>query len=155
MATVFVIFATLAFYHFIFESLIIPSYKMEVKYKIINLRSELIQFGISNKPMRKSVTRFANLMAYTINEFEHHNIIEFFLSRNRVKDSEPSIVEFNKDFDVLVKTNELNHIISSYNKCLKRMFILNMGAGFLYIIPIVLIIQSIKLLRFPIFRIKH
>ena len=148
MSTLIISFIALAFCHFILESLVLPIYKKETQFEIINLRNKLINILISDKSSnKKEITNLANIMAFTVNEFDNHNLIEFYLIKNKINIEETSGI--NEDLKNLQSIPGINSILKDYNKAIKKTFIINMGAWVIYFLPLVILVEFVKLCKLP------
>jgi hypothetical protein len=148
MSTLIVLFIALAFCHFILESIILPIYKKETQFEIVNLRNRLINLSIDDKSLNKiEITNLANVMAFTVNEFDNHNLIEFYLLKNKINKEDTAGV--NDKLKYLQSIPAINSILNEYNKAVKKTFIINIGALAIYVLPVFLLVELIKLCKLP------
>lgn len=148
MATILIIFIALSFCHFIVEGMILPVYKKEVQFEIIDLRNRLIDLSIDKKKLdKKAITNFANILAFTVNQFDNFNLIVYFLLNNKIKKEDNK--ELNKEVEYLQSIPEINSMLTEYNALIKKVFIINVGGWSIYMLPLFFLSALIKICKLP------
>ncbi|GEM_PF-5884800 len=153
MATLILIFGTLALYHFIMEGLVLPTLKVELIFKIINIKSKFQRIAFrKDKFSDESIYTMSNMMAYSINKFDEHNVFDLLIKsrkNRRLKKTASGKVIYDNLMSFF-HDKELNPIVRKYYKYLTAIFIVNSASWIIYLIPLLpffIVLLFIKLLH--------
>lgn len=141
MAILFFVLIVLAGYHYFVENIVVPTYQLELKEKLIGLKLRLYQLKeIHGKAISDDVfNRVDDLLTLTILNIENHNFLDFLLRAPRAT---AEIKQKNHAFTEPIRgcqIKEVDEIFSRYVYLLKRLFVAGTSGWLLYISPFILI----------------
>jgi len=148
MTTLFIVIFVLGMFHFIYESTILPSLRLELRYKLFNLRDQLIQlkaneseiiaddvFNAMENAICTSINRLPYLSLYLINEGnKEYSENEHFKKR---VDNKIELLE-NCGNDKVI------HINNKLLKYVSYAFIVNAGGWSYIFLPILCLVLFLK-----------
>lgn len=150
MKTVLFIMIILAFYHWIYESILMPSVRLSLRYKFFVLRDKLIELKLSRnnnfddelflfveKSINKSIRHLPYLSISLFLEAKH----EFSNNEKLLSKLESEIEKVNS-----CKVAEIKEIFDDMTNYSAVGFVLNSGGWFFILIPSFLIYQLLKYL---------
>jgi hypothetical protein len=147
MSYVIIVLAVIALWHFIYESILLPSIRLHLRNRLFVLRDELRAhrvesdnvdekaFDLVSKGINNYLTRLPMINIGLRVEFER-----------KVKE-DPSLVDKLKERrKVIVESNDesLKQIYHDVNVVLEYAFVANSGGWFIYLVPIAVLIASVK-----------
>jgi len=144
MATIFIILFVLALFHFIYESILLPSFRLESRYKLFQLRDELrgLKNDEENGIEDDVFFLLEDTVNITINRLPYFNLSTGIEANREYKENK----EFQKRVEKRKKTLESceNKRVFQVNKKLLDIsalaFILNSGGWMYILIPIFLVL---------------
>ena len=141
MITTILILLSIAVMHFIYESIILPSIRLSLRFKLFALRDQLREllmrdadagevFRIQQSAINNSIKMLSRADPATLARFEQQ-LRDDEAMRNRVERRTKLVDEYaSEEFQIIVK--ETRHAFRSA-------FVANMGAWFIYIVPIAVV----------------
>lgn len=155
MANLFIILFIFAMFHFIYESILSPMFRMEIRYKLFETRDKLRNFKLQNINACDDET-FDLLDDYaskTINMLPLYNFSNLYFA-SKVKGDEKLLKEVSKHSELIKnsKFDELKKIDKEITRAAVKSLIVNSGGWIYIIVPIVV---PVILLIFAIAMITH
>jgi hypothetical protein len=147
MATLIFILILLSIFHYLYDSILLPTYRLELRYELFKYRDELIElksnqtdlindqvFALVYNSINFSMNRLSNL---TLSNMYHYK---------RELDKNPELKQKNDNLVQMIfdcKSEELNMLYRKISLVSLKAFALNMGSWFIYFIPVVLVLLII------------
>lgn len=156
MASIFFILILLATYHFVYESILLPTFRLNLRYKLFDLRDRLIQLR-ADKENKANEIYFDQLERNINTTIKHMPIMTISLIRESEAfykshpEIENEIQKKIKAFDSL-EDNELKIIQRKTVHYGIQSFIYNSGAWIVYLLPLFVIYVFARLLNISLFK---
>lgn len=148
MATSIIIIAFLAMFHFIYESILAPTFRLKIRHELFILRDKLhiIKLCDISKNDRESIIIIESAINNMLNRMPQMTLTNVVLMRQYYR-KDNSLKEQVDGMNIKIDKSE-NKDIKKIDKTLTRMatraMIVNMGASFIYLFPLYLILVFFK-----------
>ncbi|MFW5700635.1 MAG: hypothetical protein ACOCWM_03010 [Cyclobacteriaceae bacterium] len=148
MATAFLVLLLLTMYHFVYEAILLPIIRLNLRYKLFKNRDELISLKIdSNNSIPDSVFEILLFsINSTLNRLPYFNIYNISIARRKLKKDPALKRKIDKRVGILNNSNNLKIklLAKSTENISLFAFFLNSASWLLYFSPIVIIIFIVK-----------
>lgn len=150
MTTLIIVLTLFALWHFVYESILLPSIRQHLRNDLFVIRDELRQHRQNNPGI--NMKAFNNLSDGINSYLTRLPLISIgLLARvsKKLKD-EPELVEQLKEkerFFIEHSDEKMREIRARANKVLDNTMLANMGAWFAYAVPIVLVVMCFKFMH--------
>lgn len=146
MANLFIILFIFAMFHFIYESILSPMFRMEIRYKLFETRDKLRNFKLKNIEDCDNET-FELLDEYaskTINMLPLYNFSNLYYA-SKVKGDEKLLSEIGKHTELIKnsKFDELKKIDKEITRAAVKSLLVNSGGWIYIVVPIVFLIFAV------------
>ncbi len=149
MITTILILVSLAVMHFIYESIVLPSIRLSLRFKLFALRDQLRTllmrnedagevFRIQQSAINNSIKMLSRADPATLAKFEQQ-LREDEAMRNRVERRMKLVDEY--------ASEEFQTIVKETRRAFRSAFVANMGAWFIYIVPIAVVFMCLDHLK--------
>jgi hypothetical protein len=142
--TLFLIFAIATLWHFIYESILLPSFRMSMRFKLFKLRDELRQITLEN-PSKISQELFHEMDELICISIKILPRINFRLIKiaHSIIDSRPELIEQIAKRKAKVNECEIQRLRQISEECSETVIdaaMVNQGALFPYLIPALVVV---------------
>ena len=143
--------AAFSILHFIYEAILLPALRLELRFRLFALRDELRQLKYS-EPDRLGDTLFRYLQSAINNGISmmHRLDIQTLESAYQSVENNPHLKSVVEKRTALIDASDLEEVQSIHKKTIQLMttaFLVNSGAWFVYVLPIVFAIMLIGKLK--------
>lgn len=151
MTVLFYVFVVLAIYHFVWEGIIAPSVRLEIRYELFELRDRLRRIKIEqgNSLNDELFTRLQRSINKEIALLQNADIRSLYYAYTKLYDKKDVLDEI-ETFDRLVEECSIEEVRNIRHKsigALAHAFVINSGGWLIYIIPVFLIIQGYEKIK--------
>jgi len=148
MATLIFILLLFSIYHFWYDSILLPTYRMELRYKLFKYRDELIELkSDQNELINDQVFNIVyNSINFSINRLSNLTLSNMFHYK-RLLDKNPELKQKNDNLVQMIfncKSEELKNLYIKVSQVSLKAFALNMGSWIIYLIPVILVVFIVK-----------
>lgn len=154
MATLILIIAILAGYHYFMESVVLPSFRFKVKCNLLALRDRLAVLKINHTEdiSEKTFTGLNVFVTIMANNLPYLNIVDFIQQSKKIRknnESDQIVKEFENH-----KLPEIKQIFEETSKNAAKALFINSASWMIYLLPFIIIIVLFSLVFHGISRIK-
>lgn len=148
LSTLLIILVILAVFHFVYEKILLPNIRWNLRNQLFALRDSLRNIAINNQADydQKVFDLLHSAISYFLNRLHYLDINTELNYRKQLKNNPDLQRKVEKNLALIENSNnqEMKDIFEKANKILKNAFIANMGINFIYIVPIILFFLAIK-----------
>lgn len=151
MATIFFIGIILAIFHFVYESILLPSIRQRLRYKLFALRDRLVRLSLDNN-QKTEIKHFEHIersINTSIRHLPYMTISTIFHADNFYKMNPELQNDINRRVETIknLKNEQLKELHSVCIKYSIQSLVYNSMMLFIYLLPIVLLISLIGVIR--------
>lgn len=158
MATIIFILILLSGYHFIYESILIPSTRLNIRYQLFKLRDELRRLKIEkDKEISDEVFHYLNdSINASIKLLPYVSLSLILAAKKRIENDEKAREEIERKIQLVANCSvpEIKSISASTVKHATHAFICNTGSWVIYLLPIFLVIYLLRQINLVSFNVK-